>query len=332
MNSRLSEPRDVLGVLSDMTTVVHGSFLAALPVLAALSLSGCVVAQPVVPGPAVGGVYEYDSLPPDYYDRLYGYGAWQTVPGYGAVWCPAVPSAWSPYVYGPGPAWGFTFYFGDWISTPYGWGWLPGHYHHPHWRSWARRGNPRGRRDDRFGRHDRPRRRERDDGHGRGEPGHHGNRGDRHERFVTPTPPRRAWAPDDRRRTTRESRTPVFRERSFDSRPRLEPRREDGSRSRGGRTTPTQPDRTFRSPGVPIAGPPPARGGHRGGGRVDAPRRTSAPSWSGRSGRGAERSAQRSAPAGDGSRGGSGGSARGDVRADGRGSARRGGGRQRGRW
>ena len=126
------EPRPVVRVSSAVATI--GVRTASL--LVALALTGCVAAVPVapVPGGAVG-VYQYDTLPPNYYGQLNAYGTWRAVPGYGNIWCPAVPSSWTPYYYDPFPSWNFTFFFGDWVSTPYGWGWVPGRHQHGHARS-----------------------------------------------------------------------------------------------------------------------------------------------------------------------------------------------------
>lgn len=353
------EPPDVLSVRSGVTTKTHQMLS---PALAALVLAGCVVAQPVAPGPVVGGGYAYGGygeLPSNYYDHLYGYGVWQTVPGYGPVWCPSVASGWSPYVYGPGAAWNFTFYFGDWVHTPHGWGWVPGHRHHPHWRHWAHRGHRHrghhhGRRHDDDDRHHG--RRHHDDGYD------HRRHGEHRERFVHPTPPRRAWSPrgTDSPRTAEPPRErPVFRSRIPEPSPRVErpdrgERRGFGDRGgRGGQGAPTGPSPGLRSPGVPIAGPPQAwRGGNSGRGvRVDAPRRAYSPrvvsptapmaprtpaqqfrahGGSGRPTMG------RGQPTGGQMRGGNprGGNARGggSVRGGGRGSGRPEGGQWRGRW
>jgi hypothetical protein len=247
-----------------MKLVRHG----LLPALAVIALSGCVVAQPGYPGPAVaggpygygGGPYGYDALPPNYYDQLYPFGIWQTVPGYGPVWCPQVASAWSPYVYGPGPAWGFTFYFGDWISTPYGWGWVPGRSYHEDWRRWPGRG-----REHRWW-HDRDR-----DHHdwNPDQPYHHdrGRDSQGRSRFVTPTPPRRTWSPG----VAPSDRTPRFRTRTPSRQAPVERPADRGSR--GGERGGTRIGPGFRSPGAPIAGrradPPPRRSLHEG-----APRST----------------------------------------------------------
>lgn len=71
------------------------------------------------------------------------YGAWRTVPEYGAVWYPAaVPAGWAPYRYGrwayispwgwtwiDDAPWGFApFHYGRWALIGGVWGWVPGAY------------------------------------------------------------------------------------------------------------------------------------------------------------------------------------------------------------
>jgi hypothetical protein len=74
------------------------------------------------------------------YEDLDGYGQWEVIPPYGAVWVPAVPAGWAPYRFGHwvwvGPwgwtwiddaPWGFApFHYGRWISYNGFWGWAPG--------------------------------------------------------------------------------------------------------------------------------------------------------------------------------------------------------------
>ncbi|HET9149552.1 MAG TPA: DUF6600 domain-containing protein, partial [Alphaproteobacteria bacterium] len=75
------------------------------------------------------------------YQDLDSYGAWQTVPTYGAVWFPAVvPAGWAPYRFGhwafvqpwgwvwiDDARWGFApFHFGRWLFVDGHWGWCPG--------------------------------------------------------------------------------------------------------------------------------------------------------------------------------------------------------------
>jgi hypothetical protein len=75
------------------------------------------------------------------YEDLDQYGAWQTVPDYGAVWIPAaVPAGWAPYRYGhwvwispwgwtwvDDAPWGFApFHYGRWVWLHERWAWAPG--------------------------------------------------------------------------------------------------------------------------------------------------------------------------------------------------------------
>lgn len=273
IGSPSAEPGNVVGVGSGVTMSIHR---AALPALLALAMSGCVATVPVPTGPAVvGGTYGYDTLPPDYYGYLHGYGTWRVVPGYGTVWCPSVASAWTPYYYGPPAPWSFTFYFGDWVGTPYGWGWVPGHRHHPHWQHWAYGG--------RRHRH----------GHGGGD--HHGGYGDggRHggghgradrPRYETPTAPRGAFSPSEGRHPAPATvrRVPNVRPApNATPQPRPDGPDSRGDPPRGPAVRPLPP--TVRSPGVPIADrpqPTPPGGGAVGdpGIRIDTPRAAFSPS------------------------------------------------------
>ena len=81
-------------------------------------------------------------LPPGVigYEELDSYGAWREVPGYGAVWYPAVDASWAPYRYGhwawiepwgwtwvDDAPWGFApFHYGRWAYIGGAWGWVPG--------------------------------------------------------------------------------------------------------------------------------------------------------------------------------------------------------------
>jgi len=71
------------------------------------------------------------------------YGAWETIPNYGAVWYPAsVPADWAPYntgywtdvgAWGPtwvdAAPWGYApFHYGRWARIQGRWGWCPGGY------------------------------------------------------------------------------------------------------------------------------------------------------------------------------------------------------------
>ena len=75
------------------------------------------------------------------YQDLDSYGAWQTVPQYGAVWVPAsVPAGWAPYSVGhwawvepwgwtwvDSQPWGFApFHYGRWTQVEGTWAWVPG--------------------------------------------------------------------------------------------------------------------------------------------------------------------------------------------------------------
>ncbi len=75
------------------------------------------------------------------YQDLDGYGNWQTVPEYGAVWYPgAIADDWAPYRYGrwawvapwgwtwiDQAPWGFApFHYGRWAMIRGRWGWVPG--------------------------------------------------------------------------------------------------------------------------------------------------------------------------------------------------------------
>jgi hypothetical protein len=75
------------------------------------------------------------------YGDLDDYGAWRTVPEYGAVWVPRVQAEWVPYRNGhwawidpwgwtwiDDAPWGFApFHYGRWVYMPAGgWGWVPG--------------------------------------------------------------------------------------------------------------------------------------------------------------------------------------------------------------
>lgn len=276
MTRRASQPGGGRGVLSTVTSPIAR---LGLPLIAALALSGCVVAQPVGPGVYVEEPYGYEALPQDYYGYLGAYGAWRTVPSYGTVWCPPVASAWSPYYYGPAAPWSFTFYFGDWISTPYGWGWVPGYDHHPHWHRWAHRGRGHhgghhGDRGDDRRHHARRKtydRRHYDgtpyfDSRGRGSRGRDRDHprevrrgGDRDGRFFRTTGPRRTVVRErpigpGRRNEEREPRRRVE---------RREPRRGAGTPPRPGRDREPRGGGGFRPPGVPIADSPGARGGWR---------------------------------------------------------------------
>lgn len=77
---------------------------------------------------------------PGYYD-LDGYGSWDTVPEYGAIWYPTtVAAGWVPYRFGrwawvepwgwtwvDDAPWGFApFHYGRWVQVGLRWGWLPG--------------------------------------------------------------------------------------------------------------------------------------------------------------------------------------------------------------
>ncbi|HKA43498.1 MAG TPA: DUF6600 domain-containing protein [Burkholderiales bacterium] len=75
------------------------------------------------------------------YEDLDQYGAWQTVPDYGAIWVPTtVPAGWAPYRYGhwvwvapwgwtwvDDAPWGFApFHYGRWVWLHDHWAWAPG--------------------------------------------------------------------------------------------------------------------------------------------------------------------------------------------------------------
>lgn len=74
------------------------------------------------------------------YEDLDAYGTWRTMPEYGAVWVPSVPTGWAPYRYGhwvwiepwgwtwvDDAPWGFApFHYGRWVWLNGYWAWAPG--------------------------------------------------------------------------------------------------------------------------------------------------------------------------------------------------------------
>jgi hypothetical protein len=74
------------------------------------------------------------------YEDLDAYGAWRTMPEYGAVWVPRVEAGWAPYRYGhwvwiapwgwtwvDDAPWGFApFHYGRWVWLNGYWAWAPG--------------------------------------------------------------------------------------------------------------------------------------------------------------------------------------------------------------
>ena len=75
------------------------------------------------------------------WNDLYYYGNWESVPGYGYGWIPAMGFGWTPYSYGQWlwyPGFGYTwisfepwgwlpFHYGGWVYDPnFGWCWIPG--------------------------------------------------------------------------------------------------------------------------------------------------------------------------------------------------------------
>jgi hypothetical protein len=87
----------------------------------------------------------------DYFQgQLSPYGIWETLPGYGLVWQPAVGPGWRPYY--DGGNWQYTdagyywqssypwgdiaFHYGRWAYAPTGWVWVPGYDYAPSWVVW----------------------------------------------------------------------------------------------------------------------------------------------------------------------------------------------------
>ena len=74
------------------------------------------------------------------YEDLDAYGAWRSMPEYGAVWVPRVPAGWAPYRHGhwvwvepwgwswvDDAPWGFApFHYGRWVWLNGHWAWAPG--------------------------------------------------------------------------------------------------------------------------------------------------------------------------------------------------------------
>ncbi len=93
------------------------------------------------------------TVSPAFYNALSPYGAWVTLPGYGAGWRPAVAAnpLWRPYLnsgrwvytdsgwyWHSDYSWGWApFHYGRWYRhATYGWVWLPGSAWGPAWVSW----------------------------------------------------------------------------------------------------------------------------------------------------------------------------------------------------
>lgn len=83
---------------------------------------------------------EYVSPAMTGYEDLDAYGAWRTMPEYGAVWVPRVAAGWAPYRHGhwvwiapwgwtwvDDAPWGFApFHYGRWVWLNNYWAWAPG--------------------------------------------------------------------------------------------------------------------------------------------------------------------------------------------------------------
>lgn len=110
-------------------------------------------AQPVAVEAAPAPVPAVEPVTPtlDYFQsQLAPYGNWETVPGYGLCWQPAVNPGWRPYYDGGNWTysddgwywqsdypWGdIAFHYGRWAYTATGWVWVPGYDYAPAWVVW----------------------------------------------------------------------------------------------------------------------------------------------------------------------------------------------------